>query len=263
MIRGLVAALAAGVLASSAQAADAIRDFPIATIESLGAAIYAQDSAAWVATDALREKEPDLRAAGVVGWLVEPAGAGQKVRFLRNAGGQLEIGYDVDVTPDLKTRLHDPEDRALTPDEMAMFAARQTAIQGLKGQPICRAGYNTVVLKDPEQPGWLVWLLAPLPADKVYAIGGHYRFSISADGRSVRRRDALSASCMTMNPKAGMPDGSQPVAYVVSHVVSPTPVETHVFVNLQARMPMVVLAGGRMWNLENGALKDGGPIPKR
>jgi hypothetical protein len=232
------------------------------TTEALGAAMYRQDSAAWVATDALRPRIPDFAAAHMKGWIVEDHGSGQRVRFLRDAGSGLEAGYDIDVTPDLKTTVSEPSDRTLTEDEKANFAAIQSAVGDMGGQPLCRAGYNHIVLKDPEHDGWLVWLLAPQPTAGSIPVGGHYRFSISKDGRTVVRRDALSASCLTI-AAPNLPAGSKPVAVYVTHVVSPTPVETHVFLQLQAHQAMIVGAGNRMWAIENGHIRDAGPIPAK
>jgi hypothetical protein len=245
--------------AALAQPPPAIRSFDLTATQALGAAMYRQDSAAWVATDALRPRVPDFAAAHLKGWIVEDHALGQRVRFLRDAGTGLEAGYDIDVAPDLKAVVSEPSDRTLTDDEKANFAAIQTAADGVRGQPLCRAGYNHIVLKDPEHDGWLVWLLSPQPTVGSIPVGGHYRFSISKDGKTVVRRDALSASCLVM-PAPNPPPGSRPVAVFVTHVVSPTPVETHVFLQLQSGHAMIVGAGGRMWAIENGHIRDAGPI---
>lgn len=255
MIRRFV--VAAGLvlaLAGSALAADKpppIRAFDIPTIEKLGGAIYRQDRAAWLATDALVEKVPDLGKAGVKGWIVEGEGDGEKVRFLRDTGAGLEAGYDVVVTGTGAQAVVQPADRSLTADERAAFAARQSAIAKLPG--VCRQGYNSVVLKDVEGDGWLVWLLAPSPARDVIPFGGHYRFSVSADGKTVNRVDALSASCLTMNAKPDLPPGAKSPMLYVTHVVSPTPVETHVFLSILYREPIVVGTDkDAIWVVEGG-----------
>lgn len=255
---GLALGLAAPIQATGEPA---IRAFPLETIESLGRAIQRQDAAAWVASDALMAKVRNPASQHLLGWIVVSLGEAQRVRFLRDAGNGLEAGYDVDVAPNGKTSLSEPDDRRLTDVEKAMWAARSTALAGLAGEATCRPGYNTVVLKDPEQAGWLVWALAPMPSANVFPVGGHYRFSISADGTRILRRDALSASCMTMDPKAAGSPGRQPAAFGVSHIVSPTPVETHVLVHLQSGMPMIIGAGGRMWGLDKGRIRDMGAIP--
>ena len=255
MIRRFV--LAAGLalaLAHPALAADKpppIRVFDIPTIERLGAAIYRQDRAAWLATDALMAKVPDLRGAGVKGWIVEGEGGDEKVRFLRDTSADLEAGYDILVTDKGAQAVVEPTDRSLTAEERAAFAARQTAMKNLPG--VCRQGYNSVVIRDVEGDGWLVWLLAPSPARDAIPFGGHYRFSISADGQTVNRIDALSASCLTMDAKADLPAGAKSAMLYVTHIVSPTPVETHVFLGLMYRIPIVVGTGkDTIWIVDNG-----------
>lgn len=263
-MRRLIYTLAAVlVLAAPARAADdpPIRPFPKETVERLGRAIYELDRAAWVASDALVAKVPDVKSAHLLGWVIVDSGAGYRVRFLRDAGSGLEAGYDIDVTPQFKTRLAEPANRTLTEVEKNMWAARSTALDGLSGQPTCRPGYNTVVLRDPEREGWIVWLLAPMPAANVYPIGGHYRFSVSADGRRILQRDALSTSCMTMDSTAAGPSGDRPAVFGAMHLVSPTPVETHVFVQLQSGKPIMVAAGGRMWGVDKGKVRDMGVLP--
>jgi hypothetical protein len=251
---GALLSLASG----AAQAADSppIRAFPLTTTERLGQAIARQDAAAWVATDALVARVGDPNAAHVKGWIVEDRPGGQRVRFLRDVGQGLEAGYDIDVAPDLKTAISEPRDRSLTPEEKANFAASNTAAAAMKGQPVCRPGYNHVVLKDPEGDGWLVWLLAPMPAAGAIPVGGHYRFTISADGKTIVRRDALSASCLVL-PKPD-PAAGNPAAAFVTHVVSPTPVETHVFLQIQSHQTLIVAAGDHAWAVLDGHIQDMG-----
>jgi hypothetical protein len=257
MIRRIVlAASLALALVHPALAADKpppIRAFDIPTIERLGGAIYRQDRAAWLATDALMAKVPDLKGAGLRGWIVEGQGDAEKVRFLRDTGSGLEAGYDILVTGKGAQAVVEPADRSLTAEERAAFAARQTAMKNLPGA--CRPGYNSVVIRDVEGDGWLVWLLAPSPARDAIPFGGHYRFSISADGQTVNRIDALSASCLTMDAKPKLPPGAKPAGLYVTHIVSPTPVETHVFLGLMYRTPIIVGTGKDvMWIVENGKI---------
>jgi hypothetical protein len=257
MIRRFALAMGLALaLAGSAIAADKpppIRVFDIPTLERLGGAIYRQDRAAWLATDAVMAKVPDLSGAGVKGWIVEGQGDDEKVRFLRDTGSGLEAGYDVVVGPQGAGAVVQPSDRSLTAEERAAFAARQAAIKKLPG--VCRQGYNSVVIKDVEGDGWLVWLLAPSPARDVIPMGGHYRFSVSADGQTVNRVDALSASCLTMNAKPDLPPGASSPMLYVTHVVSPTPVETHVFLGLMYHLPIVVGTGkDTLWTVDNGKI---------
>ena len=229
-----------------------IRAFDLPTLEKLGREIYRQDTAAWVATDALLAATPEA-AKELRGWIVEDRGRGQVVRFLRAAGQGIELGYDVAVDEKRQTSISIPADRALSTEERAEHQAVETARANLPG--VCRPGYNSVVMKDPQGDGWLVWWLAPQPAKDTLPVGGHFRFTVSKDGGTVLRRDALSVSCLTITPPVGV-DGEAAAAFA-SHVVSPTPVETHVFVQLESGRPLFVLAGGYSW------LVDGGKITRK
>lgn len=230
-----------------------IRDYDLRTLEQFGGAIYRQDRAAWLATDAVVAKVPDLAKEQVVGWIVEGEGANDKVRFLRETAMGLEAGFDVTVTGKGAGPVETPTDRSLTAEERAAFAARRTAVHALTSP--CRPRYNSAVIKDPNSDGWLVWLLAPGPAQGALPVGGHYRVFVSADGGTVKQVDALSATCLVIDPRRGLPPGATPMGAVVSHLVSPTPIETHVFLNLLYRLPLYVEAGGRSWIVANGKIK--------
>lgn len=239
-------------LSQAAENPPTIREFSPATVVKLGHAMYRQDHAAWVATDALSARVGDPRAAGIRGWIVVEAGPNQRVRFLRSGGEGAEVAYDVAVTPSGKVALSEPTDRTLSDTERAMWSARQTALAG--GATLCNPGYNTVVLPDPERPGWLVWLLAPMLKADTIPIGIHYRFSVSKDGSRVLQRDALTRSCATLDPREGSQEGKVPNAVVVTHLVSAQPVETHVFLQLQAGFAMYVMTGKGIWAVKDGAI---------
>ncbi|AYV46577.1 hypothetical protein CFHF_21520 [Caulobacter flavus] len=230
-----------------------IKAYDLPQIEAFGRAIYRQDIAAWLASDALGDKVPDLKAAGLKGWLVEDDGKTAKVRFLRDRGEGLEIGYDVVVDGKGAGPVTEPADRKLTEEERLTFAARQAAIAV---QPrTCRAGYNTAIVKDPDGDGFIVWLLAPAPAAGAIPVGGHYRIFVAADGKTVKRVDALSASCLLLEkPKAAQ---GQPAMAFASHIVSPTPVETHVFLSSLYKMPLAVGANGGedVWIVDQGKIR--------
>lgn len=248
--------------AASAAAQPPIREFPLATVEELGRAIYRQDRAAWVATDLLLAKVPDLKAAHVVGWIVGEAGQAQRVRFLRDTGAGLEAGYDIDVSPDFVATLSEPSDRRLTAVELAMWKAHKSAVAGLTEVEVCRPGYNAVVLKDPEQDGWIVWMLAPMPRAGVIPVGIHYRFTVTADGTKVLRRDALTKACAVLDPRDGAKDRSIPEAIGITHVVSGAPVETEVFLQIQSGIAMYVVTEAGVWAIKDGSIRQVDPKPK-
>lgn len=256
-------AVAAPAIAPSASASTAaeqapapvpIEEWSMAKVTAMGREIYRQDTAAWLATDALlaafdRDSLTDLR-----GWIVVPDGDGLKVRFLRQGPSGEKIGWDVVVTDDKAGPVIQPADGSLAPAEAAQWRARQTAIANV-GPLRCSANLNTVVVADPDSDNWLVWLLTATTDTNIVPIGGHYRFRISADGLSVVRRDQLSNGCLNMALTS--PDHpNRPAALTVTQIVSSGPVETHVFLSLQNRIPIYVAHGDTIFAVEGDSIHE-------
>ena len=121
--------------------------------------------------------------------------------------------------------------------------------------PWCGGRFNTVVLDDPDGSGFLVYLLRPKPSVSAIPVGGHYRITVSADGTKVEQIDQLFVSCLTIDPASEARDGTKLEAVTMSHIVSQTPVETHVFLSLQEHLPFYVATmDGRIWKIENGGI---------
>ena len=237
----LLGAIAVPAFAQKAPDPIPIEEWSLEKVGAMGEAIYRHDIAAWVATDALLARLANSQPpAGMAGWIVVDEGESQRVRFVRRDGGTLKSAFDVVVRSGRAGEV-EPMDDPLSAEEKASFLARQTAIDNI-GRLRCSQQLNTVVLDDPDSDGWLVWLLTSTTDANIVPIGGHYRFRISADGSTVLRRDMLSNSCLNM-PREQQDDQGRPVALVVSQIVSQGPVETHVFLSLQNRMPIYVIAG--------------------
>jgi hypothetical protein len=241
----LAAALLAGmVLPAFAQRAPdpiPIEEWSLGKVSAMGEAIYRHDVAAWVATDALLAHLDGAQPPpGTSGWIVVEEDEGLKVRFVRDDAGTLKSAFDVPVREGRAGAVQ-VVDAPLPADQKARFLARQTAAANI-GRLRCSQRLNTVVLDDPDSDGWLVWLLTSTTDANIVPMGGHYRFRISADGSTVLRRDMLSNTCLNM-PRQQTDDQGRPVALAVSQIVSRGPVETHVFLSLQNRMPIYVIAG--------------------
>lgn len=231
-----------------------IEEWSQAKISTLGREIYVQDVAAWVATDALLAALTDQEKSTVRGWVVLGEGATRTVRFLKADGDAVAPGWDIVVTEGKATAPAAPAETTMTGETLARFQARQTAIQNL-GSLRC-GGYNSVVARDPDSDGWLVWLLASTTEQGMIPVGGHYRFKVSADGRTMSNRDQLSNSCLNMpaNPPPGAQ--GQPAAIFVSQIVSRGPVETHVFLSLQFRRAIYVIGGETLYAVEGDRIRE-------
>jgi hypothetical protein len=238
------------VAPSGAAAQEPIREFSLGVVEELGREIYRRDVAASVATDIMLEQRLDLDAYPLRGWVVTDEASGLLVTFIGEYEGAYKAVFDVRPDERGERRFELAEQRALSSEEAAQFRARTTAQSELE-EP-CSERYNSAVLKDPESDGWIVYWLAATTEPGAMVIGGHYRVMVSADGEKVVAADRLSRACMTIEPAA-----EETAAAVVTHLVSATPVETHVFVSLLHRKPIFVLTEDEtIWAVEGGSVRE-------
>jgi hypothetical protein len=256
-MRLLLAAAIFGILSGAANCEDAapsIRQFDVATVEKLGREMYRLDQEAWKATDILMAAHPrdELSAQKLHGWIVVSHEDGDVVRFVHDGAQGPELFYDVTFPKVGAPSLSEPKDRTLNGVERAMYDARTLAVQNT--DPKCSDTYNTIVLKDPEQAGWLVWVMAATKSDRdAVILGGHTRFTISADGNSIRQKDPLSHTCQQYSRAKG-PNGED-AEIITTQVVSQVPVETSVFASLSYKMTIRVGTNdGKAWKIEDDSI---------
>lgn len=248
----LLGAPLTGAAAQQAPAPVPVEEWPLERIEAMGAAIHRQDVAAWVGTDALLAHLDGAIPPGMAGWIVVDEGPDQRVRFIRDEAGVLKAAFDI-VVRDGRAEPVEAVDVALSGSEQAQFLARTTAARNI-GRLRCSQQLNTVVLNDPDSEDWLVWLLTTTSDANIVPMGGHYRFRISPDGSTVIRRNMLSNSCLNM-PRSQQGEGA-PAGLFITHIVSETPVETHVFLSLQNRLPIYVAAGDKVFAVEGARIRE-------
>jgi hypothetical protein len=215
--------------------------------------MYNQDRRAWLATDVLTANHIDAKKESIHGWITEPLSDPRRVRFIRQTSDTTEAAFDVvffNDTPQLQV----PTDGTLAADELAQFNARRLGVEHVD-KP-CSDTYNTVAVKDPLSDNWLVWAMAATKENGVIMMGGHYRFTISADGRQVLRSDPLSRSCLRLLEPSDK-KGQTAEGVFASHLVSLTPVETHVFVSLGRPKPIYVgTQDGKAWKVDKGHITE-------
>jgi len=224
--------------------------------ERVGRELYARDQAAWSAADALLARFPQAKGE-LRGYLVSPLDTGWVVDFVVIREGDTE---------DVKYRIIVPSNRGapsvskyesphpLSGIAATRYQARKLAIQSTR--LLCDSSYNVVVLPADlrSETGWLVYLLAAsdVPGE---SIEGHHRILVSPDGSTVLRSDPLSKSCLRRPPPP-----KSAVAAAITHLVTDTPTEAHVFRNLSSGMPLYVAAGGYLWEVKNGKIIFHGPL---
>lgn len=249
----LLGALAGSAFAQSAPDPVPIEEWSLEKVSAMGQAIYRQDIAAWVSTDALLAHLAGAPPPpGMAGWIVIDGGDSQRVRYLRRDGDDLKAAFDV-IVQNGRAGPVQVVDELLSEAEKAQFRARTTAAENI-GRLRCSQQMNTVVLDDPDSDGWLVWLLTPMPDGGEIPIGGHYRFRISADGGTVLRRDQLSNTCFFADPP---PEGQRENAMLFyTQIVSKGPVETQVFLSIQNQVTLVIVAGDRFYSVGGARIAD-------
>lgn len=245
----LATALFASPLVVPAQAETA-KPREVVLAEKLGREIFLHDKAAWQATDALLES-PGKADATVRGWITLEVPGGWLVRFIRQNGVAPCAAVDVTLRAGSASVVAPEPCQTLEGAQLARYNARATAVQQLDER--CTAQYNTVVLPGAlmEKSGWLVYLLAATTTPGEVVVGGHYRFLVSGDGREVLEKTRLSKSCLTLPPP---PKEGKPAGAVASHVISPYPIETHVFLSLQHENPLYVLTEKGLWRASEGQI---------
>lgn len=264
-IAAVFAALALGIASPSiAQIAPApgveddlpapvpIEEWSLEKVSRMGLEMYRLDSAAWLATDALLEAVSADESRTVRGWLIAPVDDGLRVHFYRAGDPDPVPGWEVVMRGRVAGPVTPVAASSLSPEELAQTRALATARANI-GRLQCSPRQNTVIMDDPESDGWLVWLLTPTPESGAIPIGGHYRFTISADGGTVLRRDQLSNGCFFADPP---PEDLQDAMLVYTQIVSRGPVETHVFLSIQNQITLVILAGDRYFSVGGARIAD-------
>ena len=236
MRTGVIAAvLAALATAASAQAPAPMREFDQPTTISLGRQLQAQSHMITVAAYTARTGGVDLAAERLDRWV---AVSDTRMRLLRRSvGGQVDAPYDVVFAPGTEPQLVKAADPKLGGEMLTRVRAGDTAIKA--AGPLCSGEKPIVaVSKDPQRDGWLVWLLRPSGAG-IFAIGGHVRVSVSADGAKATQVDSLSSRCDTWEmPDARARMAAEPVV-AIDLDLSDAPLETHVLIALQTNAPLV------------------------
>jgi hypothetical protein len=217
----------------------------------IGSEIYAQDSVSALATDLMLANVKDPRGQGLRGWI-----AVRESSAVIASGGWLVYFYDSGHPPKLRylarinTARHEASFEPLSPPEeptpklLAAIRARQTAIDAL-GMP--EGPINPVVLPADfvGQRGFLVYLLLGTTEPKLAVFGKHHRVIVSEDGMRVEQMTALTKTNIAVPYGKDVKAGETPASLMITHLLSETPTEIHVFVGLQHRLPVYVATPSR------------------
>jgi hypothetical protein len=262
LARGFPSVVLAGLLAlwlPSAAAQDSkpptIREFPIATIEALGKQLHRQDAMAATAFDTLFEMYPEAKKLQIRAWITESNAENQRIFIIQEKDSKQSLAYIINFPKDGQPAVEAHLDEPLPPFVQTRLAARASAIEAIPA--LMAERYNFEVLDDPDGNGFLVYGLAATMKPDEIVVGGHFRVSVSADGSKAEQVDALSRSLLIL-PKTptDLPEGSKTAAATMTHIVSSTPVETHVYASLLHKTPFFVATSEKdLWVVGNGKIE--------
>jgi hypothetical protein len=227
----------------------------IQKVEAIGRQLYVLDKVSAVATDVLMERVPDLRNAGVAGYIPmqEADDDGRpKDSFLVSFFTRQEppqVAYEVHVRPDAR-----PDFEAFQPpkpasDSLAMLVrARQAAIAAL---PPVHQPMNPVLLPASAngEKGILVYMIAGTTRPGIVVFGQHFRVLIPENSQTPTYVMPLSKTALEM-PARGGPAGAKTEGLAVTHLVTDWPLETHVLVSLQWHLPVYVGTHRGIWRVD-------------
>jgi hypothetical protein len=124
--------------------------------------------------------------------------------------------------------------------------AKQTAIAALQGG-LFKIRYDYVVLDDPDGSGFLVYALAV--SRKEIVLAGHFRVTVSVDGATSERVDALSNTLLFAPAPPKGSNGKKPVTVSMSQIVSDRPLETSIYTSLHDKVIVFVgMMDGTVWS---------------
>ena len=233
-------------------ATTSIRPFDLKTIELFGRVLLSEDYLQRTAISVARKNGIDIRQEHVVGHTVTQTSDRAQVRFVRKTDNGLEAAFDVTFAKKSEPTLSVPEDRSLASSELNELRVRSLAMRNVVNP--CSDNYMTALIKDRNSDGWIVWALAMPMNNGQPFVGGHYRFTINADGTSIVKRDALANSCLALSTPPNT-KSEKTVGALVTHLVSDTPVESHVYLSLATGKPLFVKTSKGLWKVEQGRIE--------
>jgi hypothetical protein len=220
---------------------------------AIGRQLYVLDKVAAIGTDVLVENIKTLEGKGLGGYIPLREGTDEgalkdsyMVTFF-TSDSPPRIAYEIRVAPSAKPsyQAFDPP-KAATSGFLALVQARQLAIDAM---PPPRQPINPVLLPGEinGEKGVLVYLLAGTKQPNVAVFGQHFRSLVPIGGTSVSYMMPLSKTILEM-PIRG-PNGEEPEALVITHIVTDFPLETHVFTSLLLKKTVYVGTRRGIWRV--------------
>lgn len=130
------------------------------------------------------------------------------------------------------------DDRVLSPANRRMIAAKDAAIRRFAATPVTACSsqpYNIIPIRGVLYTS--VYFLVPRTDMKTMPMGGHYVVRVWPDG-SASAPEAFTRTCAEV--PIAQTGGDRTRALVVTHDLTPTPTEIHVYASLSMKLPIAV-----------------------
>ena len=141
----------------------------------------------------------------------------------------------------------------VTPIQRRMMQARVVAMEQ-NAEPCTPVAMNTVVVPPDDAAAPIeVYVMSAQAKAGEYPLGGHYLFTVDAEGVATKRRE-FTKSCIVLDSQKF----DQLQGLLVSHLLDPVPTEIHVFTSLSAGVPVFVLTSenDRLWQVRGDAISE-------
>lgn len=240
---GLLAACLLCANAAIAQTTE--QSAAIESAERIGRELYEHDRAAWLATDAMLAELGQEARGRVRGWITEREGESVVVLFVAD-GEPLTSIYRA-VLRDNALAEQGSTAEPLNEAQVRLYRARQVAAR----LPVpCSGRYNSVTIRSSDETAD-VYLMPATTENDVVRVGGFQRVAVNLATGEVAETESFSRSCLELSRDMSR-QGARAAGLFFTHLLSATPTETHVFLNLSQRLPLFVGAGGGVWQINEG-----------
>ncbi len=119
----------------------------------------------------------------------------------------------------------------------------------------CDYDYKPVFVADARPGVDYVYFIGTGSSDDILVWGRHYRVEVEKATGKIVSVAPSTKSCLAMSLTAGLPPGAKLVSPSITHLLSPSPSEFHVFLSLKLDMPVTVATSYGLWSVEAGKIR--------
>ena len=215
-----------------------------------GRLLIAVAQAGLISTQDMLSRVADPEAAGIAGWIAEPAGNAMAVTYYAQGEDGPAAVYRASVLGGRVTsrELFLTGTRPPLTRLQARMAAARAATEGVEQRACSDRPFNVFVVPPASADAPIdVYRFTAQNQRGRFPLGGHFKSTVEADG-GVSATRGFTNGCLDLEADE-VPAGQQPRPIAVTHLLDPLPTEIHVFMALWTGRPLIVAAGDpqRLW----------------